>query len=92
VAVYFLPEYAAVVALFESPVNLLMAILGLVLPYFERIKQLDDILNANWSPAPDLTMPYLANLLLAAGISTFAFLQANKALSDRLEAATRAKS
>jgi hypothetical protein len=89
VAVYFLPEYAAAVALFESPVNLLISILGLVLPYFERIKQFDAILNTDWSPMPDFGTRYVTNLLLAAGVSTFAFLQANKALSDRFEAATR---
>jgi hypothetical protein len=89
VAVYFLPKYSAVVALFESPVNLVITILGLVLPYFERLKQYDDILNSNWSPAPDFSTAYLTNLVLAAGVSAFAFLQANKALSDRFEAATR---
>ncbi len=88
VAVYFLPEYAAVVALFESPVNLVITILGLVVPYVETIKQLDDVLNARVIAAPELTMPYVVNLLLAAGISTCAFLHANKALSDRFEAAT----
>ena len=87
VAVYFLPEYAAVVALFESPVNLLITILGIFLPYFERLKQFDDILNTNWSPGPDLSTQYVTNLLLAAGISAFAFLHANKALSDRFAAA-----
>ena len=92
VAVYFLPEWSAVVALFESPVNLLIAILGLVLPYMDRIKQFDDILNTNWSPVPDFSPQYLTNLLLAAGISSFAFLQANKALSDRFEASTRSRS
>lgn len=92
VAVYFLPEYAAVVALFESPVNLLIAILGLVLPYFERLQHLDDILSADWSPAPDFSAAYLTNLVLAAGISAFAFLQANRALSNRFEAAGRPQS
>ncbi len=88
VAVYFLPEYSAVVALVESPVNLLITILGIVLPYFERIKQFDDILNTNWSPVPDLSTQYVTNLLLAAGISAFAFHHANEVLSDRFEAAT----
>jgi hypothetical protein len=89
VAVYFLPEYSAVVALFESPVNLLITILGIFLPYFERIKQFDDILNTAWSPVPDFSTQYVTNLLLAAGISTFAFLHANNALSNRFEAAAR---
>ena len=88
-AVYFLPEYAAVVALFESPVNLLITILGLVLPYFEKLKQFDDILSTSWTPVPDLSTQYVTNLLLAAGISAFAFLHANRALSARFEAATR---
>jgi hypothetical protein len=88
VAVYFLPDYSAVVALFESPVNLVITILGLVLPYIERIKQFDDVLNTAWSPVPDFSVPYLTNLVLAAGVSAFAFLQANKALSGRFEAAT----
>jgi hypothetical protein len=91
VAVYFLPEYAALVALFESPVNLLITILGIVLPYFERLKQFDDILNTNWTPVPDFNTQYITNLLLAAGISSFAFLHANKALSDRFEAAGRSQ-
>lgn len=89
VAVYFLPEYAAIVALFESPVNLLITILGIFLPYFERLKQFDDILNTTWSPVPDFSSQYVTNLLLAAGISAFAFLHANKALCDRFEAAAR---
>jgi hypothetical protein len=89
VAVYFLPEYSAVVALFESPVNLLITILGIFLPYFERLKQFDDILSTNWSPVPDFNTQYVTNLLLAAGISVFAFLHANKALSDRFAAAAR---
>ncbi len=89
VAVYLLPQWSAVVALFESPVNLVITILGLVLPYVERLRQLEDILDTNKSLGPDLSIPYLTNLVLAAGISSFAFLQANKALSDRFEAATR---
>lgn len=89
VAVYFLPEYSAIVALCESPVNLLITILGIVLPYFERLKQFDDILNTSWTPVPDFSTQYITNLLLAAGISSFAFFRANKALSDRFEAAGR---
>ncbi len=91
VTVYLLPQWSPVVALFESPVNLLITILGLVLPYVERIKQSDDILTTGWSPALGLSTEYVTNLLLAAGIATFAFLQANKALSDRFEAATRSQ-
>ena len=91
VAVYFLPEYSAIVALFESPVNLLITILGIVVPYFERLKQFDDILNTNWTPVPDFSTQYITNLLLAAGISSFAFLHANKTLSDRFEAAGRSQ-
>ena len=91
VAVYFLPEYSAIVALFESPVNLLITILGIVLPYFERLKQFDDILSTNWTPVPDFSTQYVTNLLLAAGISSLAFLHANKALSDRFEAAARSR-
>jgi hypothetical protein len=91
VAVYFLPEYAAIVALFESPVNLLVTILGIVVPYFERLKQFDDILSTNWTPVPDFSTEYITNLLLAAGISSFAFLHANEALSDRFEAAGRSQ-
>jgi len=89
VAVYFLPRRSAVVALFESPVNLLISILGLVLPYVDRIKRADDVLNANWSPALNLSPQYVTNLLLAAGIAVFAFLQADEALSNRSEAPTR---
>jgi hypothetical protein len=88
-AVYFLPEYSAVVALFESPVNLLLTILGVVLPYFERLKQFDDILNADWSPVPDFSTQYVTNLLLAAGIAAFAFIQSSGVLSNRFEAAAR---
>jgi hypothetical protein len=87
VAVYFLPEYSAVVALFESPVNFLITILGIVLPYFDRLKQFDDILNADWRPVPDFGTEYVTNLLLAAGISAFAFLQSTRVLSDRFEVA-----
>ena len=36
-------------------------------------------------------LPHIVNLLLAAGIAAFAFLQRNKALSDRFEAATRGR-
>lgn len=89
VVVCFLPRWSVVVALFESPVNLLISILGLLLPYVDRIKQADDVLNPNWSPALDLSPQYITNVLLAAGIAVFAFLQANKALSDRFEAAIR---
>ena len=89
VTVYLLPEWSVVVALFESPVNLLITILGLFLPYVERIQQFDDVLNADWTPISQFSPEYVTNLLLAAGIAAFAFLQANKALSDRFEAATR---
>jgi hypothetical protein len=89
VAVYLLPQWSAVVALFESPVNLAITILGLVLPYVETIQRSDDILTTGWSPALGLNTEYVTNLLLAAGVATFAFLQANKALSDRFEAASR---
>jgi len=89
VVVYLLPQWSAVVALFESPVNLVITILGVILPYVERIKQSDDILTTGWKPTLGLSTEYVTNLLLAAGIATFAFLQANKTLSDRFEAATR---
>ena len=89
VVVYLLPQWSAVVALFESPVNLVITILGLVLPYVETIQHADDILTTGWSPALGLSPEYITNLLLAAGVATFAFLQANKALADRFEAATR---
>jgi hypothetical protein len=87
VAVYLLPVSSPFVALGESSINVLLTILALFLPYVQNLQRLAD-LEGDWKVAGTFSTEGAVNLVLAATMAVVAFVQSNKALSDRFEQAT----
>lgn len=87
-AVWFLPQYSVVVALFESPVNLLITVLGMFLPYIENLQRLAT-LDGDWKAAETFSVEGYTNLMIAGIIAVIAFKQSCEILSRRFEEAIR---
>src|SRR4030042_621506 len=68
VAVYLLPRYSAIVALVESPINFLITILGLFLPYIRSLEHVAD-LSGDWKAAETFSIEGCTNLILAGAIA-----------------------
>ena len=88
---YLLPVSSPFVALCESSVNILLTILALFLPYVQNLQRLAD-LEGDWKPVETFGTEAAVNLVLAATMAAIAFVQSNKALSDRFEQATHSSS
>ncbi len=86
-AVWFLPQYSVVVALFESPINLLITVLGMFLPYLENLQRLAD-LDGDWKAAETFSVEGCTNLMIAGIIAVIAFHQSCGILSHRFQEAT----
>ncbi len=89
--VYLLPVSSPFVALCESSVNILLTILALFLPYVQNLQRLAD-LEGDWKAAETFSTEGAVNLVMAATMAVIAFVQSNKALSDRFEEATHGSS
>ncbi len=87
-AVWFPPQYSVVVALFESPINLLITVLGMSLPYIENLQRLAD-LDGDWKAAETFSVEGCTNLMIAGIIAVIAFHQSCAILSRRFQEATR---
>lgn len=87
-AVWFLPQYSVVVALFESPVNLLITVLGMFLPYIENVQRVAT-LDGDWKAAETFSVEGYANLMIAGIIAVIAFHQSCGILSRRLQETVR---
>ena len=63
---YIIPRYSAVVALFESSINIMMLVLGIFLPYIRTITALmDDVLGADFTALGEsLTIQPKVNLFI----------------------------
>ncbi len=85
-AVWFLPRYSAVVALLESPVNLLITVLGMFLPYIENLQRLAD-LDGDWKAAETFSVEGYTNLMIAGIIAAIAFHESCAILSRRVQEA-----
>jgi hypothetical protein len=49
ICMFIIPRYSAIVALFESSINIMMLVLGIILPYIQTITALmDDVLGADF--------------------------------------------
>ena len=50
ICMYVIPRYSAVVALLESSINIIMLVLGIILPYIRTVTALmDDVLGADFT-------------------------------------------
>jgi hypothetical protein len=88
-AVFLLPQSSIVVALFESTANIFITVLAIFRPYLETIRQFDNILEVDLQGLSMFDTPQAVNLLMAGAVAAFAFMQANNALAQRFERATR---
>ncbi len=87
-AVWFLPQYSVVVALLESPVNLLITVLGMFLPYIENLQRVAT-LDGDWKAAETFSVEGYTNLMIAGIIAVIAFHQSCEILSRRFQEAIR---
>lgn len=87
-AVWFLPRYSAVVALVESPVNLLITVLGMFLPYIENLQRLAE-LEGDWKAAETFSVEGYTNLMIASIIAVIAFHESSRSLARRFEEGIR---
>jgi hypothetical protein len=87
VVVFLLPAASAIVALFESGINVFITLLGLFLPYIQNLQRLMDR-EGDWKPAETFGVEAPVNLLIAAFIAVLAFRQSSEALSRQFTDAT----
>jgi hypothetical protein len=66
ICMYIIPRYSAIVALFESSINIIMLVLGIFLPYIRTITALmDDVLGADFTAlAESLKVQPMVNLAI----------------------------
>jgi hypothetical protein len=91
VVVCLLPVSSPFVALCESSINVLLTAVSLFLPYVQNLQRLAE-LDGDWKAAGTFGIENGVNLVLAGTMAAIAFVQSNKALSDRFEEATRSSS
>jgi len=78
---YIVPRYSAVVALFESTINVTMTVLGLFLPYVQYLYT-NDVLSADWEVAGALSIERVVNLVLAGSVAIFVFRQSIRTIAE----------
>jgi hypothetical protein len=68
ICMYIIPRYSAVVALFESTINIMMLVLGIYLPYIRTITTLmDDVLGVDFKALEELLkVQPMVNLFIVA--------------------------
>lgn len=81
VGLYIVPRYSAVVALFESTINVTMTVLGLFLPHVQYLYT-DDVLSADWEVAGALSIERIVNLVLAGSVAIFVFRQSIRTIGE----------
>lgn len=82
VAVYLLPRYSSVVAVFESGIILVMTALGPFILYARAISQMDDVLNTDLEAIGLVGPEHVVNLVLAGGIALYTFRRSINELAD----------
>ena len=78
---YIVPQFSAVVALFESTINFTMTVLGLFSPYVQYLYT-DDVLSADWEVAGALSIERIVNLVLAGSVAIFVFRQSIRTIEE----------
>ena len=78
---YIVPQFSAVVALFESTINVTMTVFGLFLPYVQYLYA-DDVLSADWEVAGALSIERIVNLVLAGSVAIFVFKQSIRTIRE----------
>ncbi len=74
VSMYVVPQYTAVVALFESIINFTMIMLCLFVPYVQNILFVDDILDADFKTmGGSLNILPIVNLLIVGSCAVLTF-------------------
>ena len=73
VAVYLMPRYSSVVAVFESAIIIVMTILGVFIQYARTISQMDDVLNTDFETIGLVGPEHVVNLVLIGVIAIFTF-------------------
>ncbi|NQT02878.1 MAG: hypothetical protein HQ580_12695 [Planctomycetes bacterium] len=75
ICMYIIPRYSAVVALFESSINIMMLVLGIFLPYIRTITALmDDVLGADFQALEEsLKVQPMVNLFIVGSCLILTF-------------------
>ena len=81
---YIIPRYSAVVALFESSINIMMLVLGVFLPYIRTLTALmDDVLGADFKALEgSLKVQPMVNLFIVTSCLIFTFRASIKEIAE----------
>jgi hypothetical protein len=82
VAVYFIPRYSSVVAVFESAIILVMTALGPFILYARAISQMDDVLNTDLEAIGLVGPEHVVNFVLVGVIALYTFRKSLDELAD----------
>ena len=84
ICIYIIPRYSAVVALFESSINIMMLVLGIFLPYIRTITALmDDVLGADFTALEEsLKVQPMVNLFIVASCLILTFRKSIETIAE----------
>ena len=84
ICMYIIPRYSAVVALFESSINIIMLVLGIFLPYIRTITALmDDVLGADFKALEEsLKVQPMVNLFIAGSCLILTFRKSIETIAE----------
>jgi hypothetical protein len=84
VCMYIIPRYSAVVALFESSINIMMLVLGIFLPYIRIVTELmDDVLGADFTALEEaFKVQPMVNLFIVASCLILTFRKSIETIAE----------
>lgn len=84
ICMYIIPRYSAVVALFESSINIMMLVLGIFLPYIRTITELmDDVLGADFTALEEsLKVQPMVNLFIVGSCLILTFRKSIETIAE----------
>ncbi len=84
ICMYIIPRYSAVVALFESSINIIMLVLGIFLPYIRTITALmDDVLGADFTALEEsLKVQPMVNLFIVGSCLILTFRKSIETIAE----------
>jgi len=84
ICMYIIPRYSAVVALFESSINIMMLVLSIFLPYIRTITALmDDVLGADFTALEEsLKVQPMVNLFIVGSCLILTFRKSIETIAE----------
>ncbi len=83
IGAFIVPGYSAIVALFESSINIMMIVVGVFLPYVRNVLYADDILNADFKAIEAaIKVEPIVNLVIVGSCVILTFNKSGQTIRD----------